>query len=197
MRLLNGLRPHDRILEMIEFAVEGRVLVLPQRQDAGHRLVEHPQPLGNRRKRNPAHLEFRLSPSAAKSRNQPATAQMVQRHQALRCNRRMTEQIAKHEMTDADFFGRVDHRRRHHNMVKGLRLRVHLLVRTFVYEMVGKNNQVIAERLRGLSMRAILRRFQISKLNSEFHWYLARKRFVFGWATLANRSTLRTSNFVS
>ena len=86
----------------------------------------------------------------------------------------MTKQVAQHEMADANFFGRFHHDRRHRDMVEGARLHIELLVRTFVHEMVGKNNQVVAERLRGLSVRAILCRFETAKLNSEFHWYLAR-----------------------
>ncbi len=194
MRLLDRLRPQDRILEMVELAVEGRALVLPQRQDDGDRFVEHPQPLGDRRKRNPAHLEFRFGPSRSDTRQEPSAAQLIQRHQALRGDRRMTKQVAQHQMADANFLGRFHHDCGHHDMVEGPRLHIELPIRTLVHQMVGENDQVVAERLRGLRMRAILCGFKPAKLNSKFHWYLA-KRSGFEPATLANRPALRTLNF--
>ena len=84
----------------------------------------------------------------------------------------MTKQVAQHEMADANLPGRFDHRRGHHDMVEGARLHVELPIRTFVHQMVGEDDQVVAERLRGLRMRAILSWFQTAKLNSKFHWSL-------------------------
>ena len=61
-------------------------------------------------------------------------------------------------------------------MIEGPRLHIELPIRTLVYQMVGKNDQVVAERLRGLRVSAILCGFQTAKLNSELHWYLAKDR---------------------
>src|SRR5258708_7718398 len=97
-------------------------------------------------------------------------------------------------MADANLFRRLDYRSRHHDMIEGPRLNIELLVRTFVHEMVGENNQAVAERLRGLGVGAILGRFQAAKLNSKFH-FLPLKSPRFEPFTLANRSTLRTIEF--
>ena len=82
----------------------------------------------------------------------------------------MTKQVAQHQMADANLLRRFHHNRRHRDMVEGPRLHIELPIRTLIHQMVGKNDQVVAERLRGLRVRAILCRFQTAKLNSKFHW---------------------------
>src|SRR5271166_6499982 len=62
--LLDRFRPQDGVLQMIELALEGGLLVGPQRFDAGERFVQHPQPLRDRRKRDSGHLEFGFRPSS-------------------------------------------------------------------------------------------------------------------------------------
>src|SRR5438046_2651 len=99
MRLLERLRPQNRIFQLIMFAIEGAALVRPQHQDALERLIEHLQPLGDWREWNARHLELSLRPSGAETREQSAIAHVIERDQTLRGDGRMTKQIAQHQMT--------------------------------------------------------------------------------------------------
>src|SRR5262245_24474458 len=86
-----------RVAELIELAAYGGPLVCPQRENALERLIQHPQPLRDRRKRDPRHLKFGFRPSGTQTRKQSPVADVVERYQTLRGNGGMAEQIAQHQ----------------------------------------------------------------------------------------------------
>jgi hypothetical protein len=82
----------------------------------------------------------------------------------------MAEQIAEHQVPDANLLRRLGQHRRDHDHVVSERAWIVLPLRPLEDEVVGKHDEIVTERLRRLCMRAKRRRFHVCELNSEFHF---------------------------
>src|SRR5262245_15790849 len=81
----------------------------------------------------------------------------------------MTEQIAQHQVADPDLAGCFSDGRRHHHRVIDQRMGIILSLGSLDNEMIGKDDQVIADPLGRLRDRTKAARLQVGKLQSELH----------------------------
>src|SRR5713226_4447686 len=108
MRLLDGFRVGDRVLEVVVASLEGRSLLGEQRLDDAQRFAQASDPVVEALK--PVHLVFDLRPRGADAELQPPAGQMIDGHGLLGEERRVAIGVARHKAADPDSLGRLGHR---------------------------------------------------------------------------------------